>query len=194
MRKHFNLWSVQGVATVLLAALLIGVFFITPLHDYTDQAARRFGASLMWDVWHGGRIHWNGYTIQVEKGRYGWTIGDRGGLMIFPRADMNGALVDINPGDGARLDYTGMVKALCLRLKCTDIREEQNIIDGALVRSIEYVYIDEKQVERQETFMRLDALDLLIHVSSSRSAFTSEKSVALSLISQMLVQKKSLTK
>lgn len=188
MKKSFNLLSTQGLAAVLLAVLMVVIFFVTPLHDRIVFGARGLGASFMWDVWHGGVIHWNGYTIHLEKGRYGWTIGDRGGLSIISRTDMNGALIDIWTGESARIDYAGIVKGLCSRRKCTDIREGQDAVNGMTFRSMEYAYIDENQVERQEAYMRLDTLDLLLQVSSSRSAFSAEKSVALSLIAQIYAQ------
>ena len=185
---HMTTSQKQKLITIVGAVVLFLVFLFSPLEPFVRTKARAIGAALKWDVWHDGTINWQGFVLKIEKGHYGWTVGDNGDLTLFSRDDKDPYVIDLRAGGRAELDYVSVATALCQRARCTDFEQKGEAVGTEDVRTLTYVALESNDSKRINFFLATARPKVLVQLVASPDAFPRARADARGLVQQMIEQ------
>lgn len=165
-RRSFLIGGV--IAVIVFVGLLI-----SPLDAWIGPRMSGLLDDLVWDVWHDGKVTWNGTLITLPKGKYKWVESEKGGLTIVARGGPHHMVVSLSKGDAASFDVKAYVAELCKDgRKCKDVGETRQQIQDETAEIVEFISLAESG--QYEAYLRLQKAKVLAHVIGDSSAARSE--------------------
>jgi hypothetical protein len=156
------------IGGAIAVAVFVGLL-ISPLDAWLGQRLSGLVDYVVWDVWHDGKVTWNGVDITLPEGKYKWVKSEKGGLTIVAREDTRRVVVSLSNGNAASFDAKAYVAELCKDgTKCKNIRETRQQIQSETAEILEF--LSPAQTGQYEAYLRLQNAKVLVHVIGDSEA------------------------